>query len=352
MLLGGKPQDDAVIGGVCLAVESITLLETRGDCHRPWLMHATAISGMDDDPPVPLVVGATFDHHAAVIRHDAGGLPLLRQQSGEVFHGVVVQPVIVQAVCRGGVEPWMARFCGIRQPRADLPDESAFGRTEPAVPAAAVPMPERQTGRPARCRGDDHAVAGDLLNLPCGCTQGDDVADTGLVHHFLVEFPHSSRPFAPIRLGQHHGVQSAIWNRAAAGHGEPLRPGSGGDQVLIMVPHQAGTEGGEVLAVVGPRHHAHHRVERAAVEVAEGCRPAYRRIPVVRPEVLHRCGRDGLLGEHIQRVADHRYRFDVAGTHAFHAHRRPDDLLPGQRVDQRMGHPSDTMIRASDALQS
>ena len=79
MLLGGKPQDDAVIGGVCLAVESITLLETRGDCHRPWLMHATAISGMDDDPPVPLVVGATFDHHAAVIRHDAGGLPLLRQ---------------------------------------------------------------------------------------------------------------------------------------------------------------------------------------------------------------------------------------------------------------------------------
>ncbi len=124
----------------------------------------------------------------------------------------------------------------------------------PQSPAAAVPMPERQTGRPAPVPGvtitRSRVI---LLNLPCGCTQGDDVARHGTRTPFPRRVPPTLRGPLPPSVSGSTTVYSP-----RSGIVPPLvtasrcAPGRAGDQVLIMVPHQAGTEGGEVLAVVGP----------------------------------------------------------------------------------------------------
>ena len=76
------------------------------------------------------------------------------------------------------------------------------------------------------------------------------------------------------------------------------------------------------------------------------------RIPFVRVEIVHRGGRHGLLGQHIQRVAGNVQRLKIARRHAFDAGRDADDLPAGDRVEQGVRYPADLMIGTPHPLQA
>ena len=213
-------------------------------------------------------------------------------------------------------------------------------------------MPERQPGRAAGRRHHHHTVMGDVLDLPGGGAQRDDVADAGLVDHLLVELTDAARPLARLLLRQDHRVQSAVRYRAAGGDGQPLRPRPCGDQMLLMIPHQAGPEGRECLRIIGAGQHAEHRVEHGTVQVGERGGSAHHLIPVVGVQVLHGRGGHRLLGEYVQRAARYVERLDGTAFHAFHSGRRADDLLARQRIEQRMRDAAHLVVGATHALQS
>ena len=213
-------------------------------------------------------------------------------------------------------------------------------------------MPEWQPRGTPGSRRDDDAVARDLLDLPGGGAQCDHIADARFVDHFLVELADPLGARARVGLRKHHRVQPAIGDRAAAGHGQTLRAGPCGDDVAVVVPDQRRPERRELLALVATGHHGHDRVEHASVEIGEWGRPAYRGIPFVRFEIVHRRGRHGLLREDVQRIAGHRQWLEFPGRHALDGRRHPDELLPGQRIEQGVGHAADPVVGAADALQA
>ena len=232
-----------------------------------------------------------------------------------------------------------------------IPHEPALHLAESGIAPEALAVPERQSGRAAGCRHHHHAVVGDVLDLPGGGAEGDDVADAGFIDHLLVELADAPGPFARLLFRQDHRVLATVRDRAAGGDGQPLRPGTSGDQMFLMVPHQAGPEGGERLGIIGAGQHAEHRVEHGAVQVGERGGTAHRLIPVVGVQVLHGRGGHRVLGQYVQRAARYGKRLDVAGLHAFHGGGRADDLLARQRVEQRVGDAAHLMIGTTDPLQ-
>jgi hypothetical protein len=85
---------------------------------------------------------------------------------------------------------------------------------------------------------------GDLLHSPTCRSQGEDVADSGLIDHLLIELADASprgMPTGRIALtNEEHSEQSSIGNRAAGGHGEPLRSRTGDQHAGVAMPDQRG----------------------------------------------------------------------------------------------------------------
>ena len=97
----------------------------------------------------------------------------------------------------------------------DFTGKAGYGAAETVVTSSSLTMPERQSGGSSGRRGDDHTVARNVLNLPCGGAECDHIADTRFIDHLLIEFAHTALPFAGIHLRQYHGVQASIRNRTA-----------------------------------------------------------------------------------------------------------------------------------------
>ena len=213
-------------------------------------------------------------------------------------------------------------------------------------------MPERQSGGTSWSRNHHHTVPGDFLDLPGRCAEGDDVSDPGFVHHFLIQLPHFAWARSGAFFGKHHGVGSSVGYGASAGHGQSLSARARGDETRLFVVLQWRSEGGEILAVVGTGHHAHHSIEHGSVEIFEWRGLAHGHVPVVWFQIIHRRGGDGLLGKHVQGGAWNGQCFDVSGAHAFDACGRADDLLSCNRVEQCMRDSPDLVVGAPHPLQS
>lgn len=69
-------------------------------------------------------------------------------------------------------------------------------------------------------------------------------------------------------------------------------------------------------------------------------------------QLVHRSGRDRVLGQDIQRVGRNRQRFDLAGQHAFGHHGRIDHIGPVQREEPPDGHFTDLVAGTPNTLQS
>src|SRR5829696_1001980 len=132
---------------------------------------------MDAHAPIAELVAKPLEQHRLIGRQGAGCRRLLTQIGQEVAGGELVQARIPQprsgTICRQG---------------ADLADESAECPTEFSWAAGGVAFPEGQSSRRSRGGGDQNLIVGDQFDSPAGGSKGKDVADPGLVNHFLIEF--------------------------------------------------------------------------------------------------------------------------------------------------------------------
>ncbi len=136
---------------------------------------------MQDDAPIAAFITAPFQHECSVVGYRPGRRALLLEQPCEVADGVVVEPVLFEPVHHGGMQMGRGNVIrGIRggcQCLTELTGKASLDEAEPVVASAFVAVPERQPRGAARRGHHDHAVSGDLLYLPGGCAQGDDVSD-------------------------------------------------------------------------------------------------------------------------------------------------------------------------------
>ena len=341
----GHPQHDAVVGRGGLDLHPVPLPGGPLDGQRPGSQHPGAERAVDADPPVAELVAEPLEHHGGVGGQGAGGLLLLGQIADQVAAGELVQSAVAEPLVRL-----------LRRQRADLADEAAEGHPEFDRSGRGVALPEGQPARTARGRGDQHLIVGDLLHPPTRGAEGEDVADPGLVDHLLVEFPDPAPGGVPTRrvpfADQEHPEQAAVGDGAAGGHGQPLRPGPGGQHAGVAMPDQPRPQLGEVLRRVAPTEHVEHGLEGAVRQLAIPVRPADQGVHVVGLLLLDGHHRDDLLGQHVERVADLGDLLDRPDPHPFDHHRRFDQIaaMVGKEHPARGG--ADLMTGPADALQA
>ena len=237
---------------------------------------------MQHHAPIPELVREALKHQRLLIRHDAGGLFLFV----EVLEQVVVGVLVEARVDDGGIA---FRF----------PAECAKRQTEFVWPAQRVARPERQATRVARRGANLHLVAGDVLNPPTRCAEGEHVTDAGLVDHLLVEFTDSSWGCSLFLVSNEENAEHApVRDGAGVGHGDALRAGAGFEGGAVE--DCAGTQFREVSGGVDTDDQVNDRVEDFAGEITVGPGAGNGLVPVIQLQVFHRDGGNGLLGKHIQ----------------------------------------------------
>ena len=183
--------------------------------------------GVEYHPTVAEFVAELLDGDRSGARQRAGGLDLFVQVIRQV-----VPCRVVEALRQGAV----AGRVGVQEPAQG--DAQRIGATD------LVAVPERQFGGLPGCGGHQYTVGGDVLDPPARAPQGEDVADAGLVDHLFVELAHSLVGVGP---GQEHPEMATVGNRARVRDGQALGTGPAREQVVGAVPHQAGSQTGELL---------------------------------------------------------------------------------------------------------
>ena len=192
---------------------------------------------------------------------------------------------------------------------------------------------------------------GDLGDPPAGRAQRDHVAGPRLVDHLLVEFAYPRGLFG-FRTGcQVDGEQSAVGDRAAGGHRQPLRARPRGERARIAVVHQPRAQLGELGRRVLAGQQVQRRLERAARQRRERRAAPHRLEPEVGVQRLERAGGHGVLGQHVERVRRHPHRLDLAGQHPPHRHRAADQVGAVLRKQHALRDLADLVARPADALQ-
>ena len=186
---------------------------------------------MQDHPPVAQLVAEPFDDQCGVTGHHRGGVTLIGEQSPEILGGKCIESDLCAARVEGGANK-----------AGKLRGEPADGRAQFGRPTGGIAAPERQPGRCAGRRNDQHPIVGDLGDTPTGCPEGDHVAGPRFVDHLLVEFTD------PRGLLAHHvhREHSAIGNRPAGCDREALGTGATGQGSGVSVIDQPRPKFGEI----------------------------------------------------------------------------------------------------------
>ena len=212
-------------------------------------------------------------------------------------------------------------------------------------------MPERDASGFPRRRGDHDLRRGDVGHPPpCGA-EDEDFAGSHFVDHLLVEL---ANLLAVIQ--QVHGEQSAVGDGATAHDRQSLCPRARTDLPLQPVPDDAWAQLGELVGRIATAQHVERRLQRPRSEVAERIGTMHQLRQRGHAPLLHGRHRDDLLGEHVERVARHPRRLDLASQHAIDNHRRLEEVAAVLREDRalrRLAHrvagPSDSLDAAGDA---
>ena len=173
-------------------------------------------------------------------------------------------------------------------------------------------MPERHLAGETGRRGHDHPLERDVLDAPRRGAEQERLADPALVDHLLVELTH------PRAVGEEHAEQPTVGDGAGVGDGEPLRTGAATDDVGGTVPHDAGSQLGELVGGVPTVEEVEGRGEQVGRELAERRRGPHRSAQLRQRPLVERRHRDDVLGQHVEWVADEAGRLDLAGVHPLH----------------------------------
>ena len=297
-------------------------------------MHAAAERGEDAQPPVADLVAEALDDDRAVARHDAGGALLLAEELDEVAGGQVVE-----------VELGLERLRVL----VDRPaGEGADRLAELTRAAEAVALPERHGGGHTGSGRDDHAVARDVLDPPARRAEQERLARPGLVDHLLVELADAAA------VGQVDAEQPAIGDRPGVRDGQRAGAAAGADRAGHAVPDDARPQLAELLARIAAVEHVEHVLELGAAQLGVGVRARDECVQLVDAvAVVPRLRGDGddLLREHVERVARHDGRLDLALAHPLGDHRALDQVGAELREDAALRRVADVVAGAADALQ-
>ena len=178
----------------------------------------------------------------------------------------------------------------------------------PSSAGRPMPSPFQNGTAPGHARGgrDDHPVARDLLDPPGGGAEQEGLPRPRLVDHLLVELADA----APVR--EVHPVEPAVRDRPGVGHGQLAGALARADRVLDTVPDDPRAQLCELLAGVAAVEHVEHLVEQLPGQLAVGVGAPDHVVQLGHPPVLVHDHRHDLLGEHVERVAGHHGRLDLA----------------------------------------
>ena len=289
---------------------------------------------MHDQSPVPDLVAEALDQHAAVSGQNTRGGLLFGQVTAEIVLGVGVQAGALEASgCRGLL---------------DLSQELPDRLPHLEGPALGVGVPERELAGFARRRGDHDPVERDLLDPPRGRPQTDDIADTRLVDHLLVEFAHA----AVLGADDEHREQPAVGDRAPGDDRGPLCPLASGEHVRGPVPHNPWPQLGEIVGRVPPGEHVENGFIRATRQVGVSGGLGDGVVELINGPVAHRDHGDDLLAEHVQWVSRDAGGLDTAGGHAFHGDRCGQQIAAMGGEEHATADRVEAVSRASEALQT
>jgi hypothetical protein len=189
---------------------------------------------------------------------------------------------------------------------------------------------------------------GDVLDPPARGAEREDLAHARLVDHLLVQLADPRVPLAH----QVHAKQPAIGDGAAGGHRQPLRPGPGAEAAVHAVPDQARPQLRELVGRVASREHVEHALERAAGQLGERRGPARDLLQPVHRPVVHGHHGDGLLREHVERIAGVAHRLDRALAHALDHDRGLDQVAAELGEDHTAADGPDLVPGPPDALEA
>ena len=214
-------------------------------------------------------------------------------------------------------------------------------------------MPEGHATGDARCRRDEDAVEGDLLDPPARRAEEEDVALLHLEHHLLVEL--SDAALALLGSGEEDAVQTAIGDRPAARDGDDLRALARAHEAARAVPHDARPQLGELVRRIAPREHVQDALEGAARKLRERGGLVNDALEIFDGPVIHRGHRDDLLRDDVGRIARIAERLDRAVLHALGDRSRRQEVAavlrdddPGRRLVDAVTGPSDALHATRD----
>ena len=331
----GQPQHHPVVRDDRLDVDAGGPGERLRHHERPGAEHAATERGVHHHAPVTQLVTEPLENHGGVVGQHSGRGPLLLDVGGQVRARV---PVELRAV-----EP--------RRVSRDLALQTPDLAAELCGPALVVAPPEREAAGAAGRGGDAHLVPRDLLDLPGGGAQREDVAHPRLVDHLLVELPDAARPL--LVGGEEHAEHPAVRDGAARGRGEAQRSRAGVEPPVVA-EDQPRPQLAEVGGRVGAGEQLDDGVQQAALQAGVRLGAGHGGEPLVHVEPgVSRCGRGGhgLLGEDVERVSRDPELLDLPGEHAFGGDHGRGQVPAVQRIDVPRRHRAHHVPGAPDALE-
>ncbi len=327
----GKVDDDAVVGPDRVDLQVALGADLLRERQAPGRVDPAAVGREDADPPVSDLVPEALDDDRLVGGDDAGRRLLLLQIGDEVGSRPAVEVVLARQHLRVG-------GYGLAGEGADRLAE--LGRAPDSVTA-----PERDRAGDPRGGGDDHPVAGDVLDPPGRGAEQERLPRPCLVDHLLVELAD------PAPVGEVDPVEAAIGDRAGVGDRQLAGALAAVDRAAGPVPDDPRPQLREAVRGVAAVEHVEHVLELLAREIRERLGGGDQALDLVDLPLVERRHRDEVLGEHVEGVlGDHRL-LDLPLAHPPRDHRALQQVGAELREHAALGDLAEAVAGAADPLQ-
>ena len=320
---------------LCLDPKRVT--KPGPERHRPRRVDAGTERRQDAEAPVADLVAEPLDDNGAVGGDDSRiGRCLVTKVRQEVLRSERTQVIVLGearerlAVCEGD----------------DLAGRTSDLLAQLERAADALSLPERDGARSSGRRGDEHAIARDLLDPPRRGPEHEGLALPRLVHHLLVELPD-----APPSVDLKDTEEATVGDRPGVRHRQPPCSLAAPDDARCAIPHDAGSKLGKGVRRIAPREHVEHILELRPRQVGERVGSGNERVEVVDGDLLVGTDRNDLLCEYVEWVPRDLRLLDRSFAHRLCDDGRLEQVGAELGKDTSLRDGTEVMPRTPDSLQ-